>query len=126
MAKELTVNLGEDKPGAFARAAEALGRAGVNIEGVTEVKGTVHFLVGDAGSARKALEGSGFKIQGERDVLVLEIADRPGELARITRKIADAGVNLEAVYLATRTRVVISASDLTKARQALAGASISG
>ncbi len=126
MAKELTVNLPEDKPGTFARAADALGRAGVNIEGVTEVKGTVHFLVQDATAARKALEGAGFKIQAERDVLVIEIADRPGELARITRKIADAGVNLEAVYMATKTRVVIAANDPLKARQALAGVTVSG
>lgn len=126
MAKQLTVSLPEDKPGTFARAADALGRAGVNIDGVAEVKGTVHFLVQDAAAARKALEGAGFKVQAERDVLVAELADRPGELARIVRKIADAGVNLEAVYLATRTRAVITADDLAKARQALAGVAVSG
>ncbi len=122
MAKDLTVLLRENRPGEFARAAEALGNARVNIEGVTEIEDTVHFLVEDATAARKALESAGLKVQGERDVLVVDVPDRPGELATITRKIADAGVNLDVLYMATNTRVVIGADDVTKARRALATA----
>jgi len=125
MAKDLTVLLRENRPGEFARAAEALGKARVNIEGVTEIEGTVHLLVEDA-AARKALESAGLKVQAEREVLVVDVHDRPGELATITRKIADAGVNLDVLYMATNTRVVISADDVTKARRALAAVTRTG
>lgn len=119
--KDLTIEL-DEKIGTVAAAAEALGKAGVNIEGICGFvvggKGVGHVLVADAGQARQALQSSGARVTGEQDVLVLEIADRPGELGRLTRKIADAGVNLSAVYLATKTRVVIAARDLQKARDA--------
>ncbi len=73
MAKDLTVLLRENRPGEFARAAEALGKARVNIEGVTEIEGTVHLLVEDAAAARKALESAGLKVQAEREVLVVDV-----------------------------------------------------
>ena len=122
MARDLTVKLQQDKPGSFSRVAEALGKAGVNIEGVTEVEGIVHVLVEDAAGARKALDGAGIPVAAERDVLVLNVPDRPGELARITRKLADASVNLTVLYMANNTRVVIGADDIAKARQAVAAA----
>ena len=124
MARDLTVKLQQDKPGSFARVADALGKAGVNIEGVTEVEGIVHVLVEDAGGARKALEGAGLTVAADREVLVLNVPDRPGELARITRKIADASVNLTVVYMANNTRVVIGVDDLAKAKQAVAAAAV--
>lgn len=123
MARDLTVKLQQDKPGSFSKVAEALGKAGVNIEGVTEVEGIVHVLVEDAAGARKALESARIPVAAEQDVLVLSVPDRPGELARITRKLADASVNLTVVYMANNTRVVIGADDLARARQAVAAAS---
>ncbi len=124
MARDLTVKLQQDKPGSFARVADALGKAGVNIEGVTEVEGIVHLLVEDAAGARKALEGAGLTVAADREVLILTVPDRPGELARITRKIADASVNLTVVYMANNTRVVIGVDDLAKAKQAVAAAAV--
>ena len=119
--KDLTIEL-EDKVGSVASAAEALGKAGVNIEGIGGFavggKGVAHVLVADSGKARQALESAGARVTGEQDALVVEIEDRPGSLGQLTRKIADAGVNLNAVYLATNTRVVIGARDIEKAREA--------
>lgn len=119
--KDLTIEL-EEKVGTVAAAAEALGKAGVNIEGICGFvvggKGVGHLLVEDAGKARQALEAAGARVTGEQEVLVMEIEDRPGSLGQLTRKIADAGVNLNTVYLATRTRVVLGARDLEKARAA--------
>src|SRR5438093_7098632 len=119
--KELTVGLGE-KVGSVASAAEALGKAGVNSEGiggfVVGGKGVGHVLVADPAKARQALQTAGARVTGEQDVLVLDIEDKPGSLGKVTRKIADAGVNLNAVYLATKTRVVIGARDIEKARAA--------
>lgn len=125
---DLTVEL-EDRPGTVAAATEALGKAGVNIEGfagfVVGGRGVGHILVEDVQKARKALEGTPARVTDQRPVLVLDIEDRPGTLGALTRKIADAGVNLNLVYLATKTRVVIGAPDLEKARAAAGQAAAS-
>ena len=71
-----------------------------------------------AASPRKALQQAGLSVVGEQDVQVLSLQDRPGALGALTRKIANAGVNVTLVYMATGTRVVIGASDLAKARAA--------
>jgi hypothetical protein len=122
---DLTIEL-EDKPGTVAAAAEALGKAGVNIEGFAGFnvggKGIAHVLVEDASKARRALESAGTRVTGEQQVMVLEVDDRPGSLGKITRKLADAGVSLNTVYLATKTRVVIGAKDIEKARATVGGA----
>jgi len=119
MAKDLTVML-EDRPGTLADLGEALGKAGVNIEGVCGFpslgKGVIHFLVDDAAAARRVLEAAKIHVNDERDVLVLDIADRPGELGRICRKIANAGVNINLSYLASNTRLVLGVDNLDKAR----------
>ena len=119
--KDLTIEL-DEKVGSVASAAEALGKAGVNIEGICGFvvggKGVGHLLVADTSKAREALQTAGARVTGEQDALVLEIEDRPGALGKLTRKIADAGVNLNAVYLATKTRVVIGAREIEKARTA--------
>ena len=119
--KDLTIEL-DEKVGSVAAATEALGKAGVNIEGICGFvvggKGVGHVLVADAGKARTALQSGGARVTGEQDVLVLDIEDKPGALGKLTRKIADAGISLNAVYLATKTRVVIGARDLEKARAA--------
>ncbi len=119
--KDLTIEL-DEKVGSVATAAEALGKAGVNIEGICAFvvagKGVGHVLVGDPAKARQALQSAGARITAEQDALVLDIEDKPGALGKVTRKIADAGVSLNAVYLATKTRVVIGAQDIEKARAA--------
>jgi hypothetical protein len=118
MAKDLTVVLTEDRPGSFAALVQALGDAGVNIDGVAEIDGVVHLLVEDAEATRAAVEASNNHVADERDVLVIALPDRPGELARVARRIADAGVNVSFVYLATNTRVVIGVEDIAAAHQA--------
>ena len=122
MTKDLTVLL-EDRPGKLADLGEALGKAGINLEGLcavpSEGKGAVHLLVQDAGAARRALEAAGMHVDAEHDVLVLDIQDRPGELGITCRKIAKAGVNINLTYLSTRTRLVLGVNDLDKARAAL-------
>ena len=90
--KDLTIEL-EEKAGTVAAAAEALGKAGVNIEGICGFvvgdKGIGHVLVADATRARQALQTAGARVTNEQDVLVLDIEDKPGSLGRLTRKIAE-------------------------------------
>ena len=122
MPKDVVVML-EDKPGTLASLGETLGAAGVNIEGVCGApaggSAMVHILVEDAASARRALEGAKIHVHEERDVLVLQGDDRPGEVGRLCRKIADAGVNINLVYLGTNSRLVLGVDDIEKARAAL-------
>jgi hypothetical protein len=124
--KDLTISL-EDRPGTLATLGEALGGAGVNLEGLCAVthegKGIIHILVQDAAKARSALEQAGIKVEGESDPMVSDLpqdgVDRPGTLGQMARKVADAGVNVQVVYLATKNRAVIVTSDNAKAKAAL-------
>jgi hypothetical protein len=122
MAKDLTVSL-EDRPGTLADMGEALGRAGINIDGmcgfVCEGKGVLHILVEDAAGARRALEEAGFEVGVERDVLLVEAEDRPGALGEVARKIANSGTNIDLNYKATQTKLVFGVDDLEKARSAV-------
>ena len=123
MAKDLLVSL-EDKPGEGARLGEALGNAGVNIEGMCAVthegRGIVHVLVENVAGARAALEGAGIKVEGETDVIVGDLpadVDTPGTMGKMMRSVADAGINVSFAYLATKNRVVIATSDNAKVRE---------
>jgi hypothetical protein len=124
MATDLSISV-VDQPGGLAGAAEALGSAGVNIEGLAGLggggTGHVHLLVEDAAAARAALEGAGYAIDGEREAVVLDVGgeDRPGKLGELARVAADVGVNLAACYLATRSRLVFVADDAAALRAAL-------
>jgi hypothetical protein len=122
MATDLTIAL-EDRPGELARLGEALGGAGVNIDGGCATTGAgsgqVHILVQDAAAARSALEAAGIQIAAEREALVVDAPNNPGELGRTARKLADAGVNIEVYYVATGDALVFVADDPAKARSAL-------
>ncbi len=122
MAKDLTVTgWGEDRPGINATLGEALGKAGVNIDGMFSCGklGEIHILVEDTAAARRAVEEAGFEVSDERDVLVLEVEDKAGAWGEVARRIADAGVNIDIHYLATSSRIVIAPDDIEKARAAV-------
>jgi hypothetical protein len=122
MAKDLTISL-EDRPGILAELGEALGGAGINIEGFCGYRsggtGIVHLLVDDATAARNALEGAGFAVEDEREVIVVDVEDRPGALGVVARRIAGADVSLDLAYLGTNTRIVVGAEDLEQLRAAM-------
>jgi hypothetical protein len=123
MATNLAVVL-EDRPGEFARLTEALGNAGVNIEGLCGLarggQGIANVLVEDAAAARAAIEAAGLRIEAEAVIIdVSSGADTPGTAAALARKVADAGVNVLAAYTATHDRAVMITSDNAKAREAL-------
>jgi len=126
MATDLTVVL-DDRAGQLAHMSEALGDAGVNIEGfcatTDDGAGIVHVLVDNAMVAQNALILADIKIEGEADAVVIDLtdeeADRPGTLGRVAGKVATAGINISVAYLATRDRAVLVTSDNEKAREAL-------
>lgn len=125
MATDLTVVL-EDRAGQLAHVGEALGDAGVNIEGFCATTqdglGIVHVLVENAMLAQNALILADLKVEGESDAVLIDLsdeADRPGALGRMAGKVASAGVNISIAYVATRNRGVLVTSDNEKARAAL-------
>ena len=119
MGTDLAVTLPDDRPGMLAKAVQALGAAGINLEGHAEMSGVVHVLTKDLQATRKVLEAAGFTVVGEQPVALVTPEDRPGSAAGIYRRIADAKVNIRFCYLATRDRLVIGADDLEALRAAL-------
>jgi hypothetical protein len=112
----------ENRPGALADMAEALGRAGVSIEGGgawgVGGAGIAHFLFADGAIARRVLEDAGILVIAEREVLVQRLKQAlPGQLGLITRRMAEAGVNIEAMYSDHDHRLVLAVDDLRNGRR---------
>jgi hypothetical protein len=125
MPKDLTVVL-QDRPGELAKLGDAMGEAGVNIDGLCaftgEGRGIIHVLVedGNVPAARQALDGAGMGIADEREVLVVDIEDRPGSLGELARTLGETGVNIELAYTTFGgIKLVIATDDLESARAAL-------
>ncbi|MFI5180370.1 MAG: amino acid-binding ACT domain-containing protein [Thermoanaerobaculia bacterium] len=119
--KDLAIAL-EDRPGALAEMGEALGRAGVSIEGggawVADGRGVAHFLFADTAAARSALEATGIRVLAEREVLVLRLKqDVPGQLGLLTRRMADVGVNIEVLYSDHDHQLILVVDDIARGRE---------
>jgi len=121
---DLTVVL-KDKPGQLATRGGATGEVGVNIEAMCaftgEGRGIIHLLVADDTVKRAvtALTDAGMGVADQREVLVVDVADRPGSLAELARQLAAANVNIELLYT-TFGKLVIATDDMASARAALA------
>ena len=121
--QDLTFVVGEDR--AVAELWETLGDAGIQMQAsctFPRLEGRiVHVVVtdDDADRAYETLRARHFIPLDRRNVLIMEIVPRPGELGRIARRIADAGAKLYILYMATGNRVVIGASDLDKVAEVL-------
>jgi hypothetical protein len=116
----------DDRPGGLAAVGEALGSAGINIEGLCGVgmgdRGVIHVLVEDGAAARAAVEAAGLSVDAESEPIVSDVSastGTPGTVGQMARAVADAGVNLRAVYIATNNRVVVVSDDNEAARRAL-------
>jgi len=125
MPADLVIDV-ENMPGALARVAAAISDAGVNMSAATCIGNAdhaeLHILVPHAEAAKHSLAISHLAVTREREVVVVEVDDRPGVLADLTRKVADAGLNLDLVYVATGNRIVFGSPDLDGLKAALAGA----
>ncbi len=115
---DLTIEL-EDRPGALAEMGEALGRAGVSIEGggawVVDGQGIAHFLFEDGSAARSALEAAGIRVIEEREVLVQRLnQSEPGQLGKICQRMAEAGVNIEVLYSDHDHQLILVVDDILK------------
>lgn len=118
--KDLTIRL-DDRPGALAEMGEALGRAGVSVEGggafVVGGHGIAHFLFADGAAASRALEAAGIHVLAEREVLIQRLnQSEPGQLGKLTRRMAGAGVNIEVLYSDHAHQLILVVDDLTAGR----------
>jgi hypothetical protein len=122
MAFDLVIEV-ENTAGALAEVAAAISDAGVNIAAATCIgsgrQAELHILVPHAEAARHSLAISHLGVTRDREVVVVDVEDRPGVLADLTRKIAKAGISLDLVYVATQNRVVFGAANLEALRAAL-------
>src|SRR5438445_12377592 len=115
-----------DKPGELARVTEALSGAAVNIRAIaSEAKHDNSFLrvvTSDVQTTEKALSTAGLKYE-LNDILDLELLDRPGELAKVARRLARAGINVHSIYILAskngRTEIALVVDNPERAKIAL-------
>lgn len=123
MPTDLTVKL-ENSPGTLAALGEALGNAGVNIEAIAGfavgAEGIAHLVVTDPDAAKSALAGAGITVTDSREAVTVSLSDKPGTLGAYARKLAEAGVNIEAAYVAETgpggVEMIVLVDDPEKAR----------
>ena len=116
-------------PGSLAEIAEALAKAGANIEGISTTTssaqagtaGMDHFVVDKVDVAKKALQSLG-KECSEQKMIAFQSPNQPGVIATVTKALGDAGINIEEMYhgvtggvCASLFFVGVSPSDFDKA-----------
>lgn len=123
--KELEVTA-KNQPGELHKVAKTLGENGVNMLAVCAITvkdvGKIHFVVNDHAKGKKVLKDLKYDVK-EGDVLVLELKHSPGELSRVTRILAEAGVNIDLLYGSGSTypsaQLVLRVDNIKKAEKAL-------
>jgi len=113
-------------PGDLARVAQALGRRGVNIKALAAIStGSVaaaRILPDDIVVARSALEAANIRFS-ESEVHLVLLENTAGVLANVTNRLGDAGINLEALYVAgiadDLVELAIASNDPKKAKKIL-------
>jgi hypothetical protein len=116
----------ENRPGMLAGLAEAIAEKGINVTNIagatTTDTGTVALLTNDAAGTRSVLDASSVTYR-TCGLVSASLEDRPGSLAAATRRIADAGVNIDALFATGmeggRVTLAIAVDDVEAARSAL-------
>ncbi len=116
----------ENRPGALGDLLEQLGREKVNIEAIGLFQDVAKLSVSDLDRARKALVKSGYNVE-VRDVLKLDLDNKPGSFAFIASRLGNAGLNIEFCYATVgkgqkSATVILDVNDLDKAMSVLEGA----
>lgn len=117
----------QNRPGTLSKITAALAAKGVNIAGLyaSDARGrsAVRLLVGNAARARAALRAAGFR-SSEEPVVTVSLRDKPGQLAKVARKLTRARINIGYAYAtvspaAKRAHIVLGVSNAAAARRAL-------
>jgi hypothetical protein len=98
--KDCSIQL-TNNPGDLARVAQALARRGVNIKALAGLSiggvALARILPDDIVLARSALEAANIRFM-ESEVHVVLLENKAGEVANVTNRLGEAGINLEAIY----------------------------
>ena len=112
----------DNKRGELARVAEALAQSSVNIEAIasenSHPEAFLRIVTNDVNTTKRALARAGYKYD-EKNIIVLDLIDRPGELAKLAKRMTRAGVNIESIYLLEKARVAMAVDDLEKAMKVI-------
>ncbi|MFZ0891686.1 MAG: ACT domain-containing protein [Thermoplasmata archaeon] len=124
---EITVSL-PNRPGTLAGVARTLARERINLAAIsvdsTRTKGRVRLIVSDPQRARRLLEEAGYVVES-REMIAVRMEDRAGSFLRVLEVLATENVSINSVAIliareGNQILVALSASDLRKARKALA------
>ena len=115
-----------DRPGELARVTEALFVSAVNISEIeSDSNHDASFLrvvTQDVATTEKALTNAGLKYE-LNEILSLELLDRPGELAKVSRRLARGGIDIQSIYILGskngRTEIALVVRDMEKAKAVL-------
>jgi len=122
--RQLSILL-ENRRGALAELCSKLAERAVNIVGlsVPEQAGVapVRLVVNSVDTARRVLESLGLKFT-EEAVLAVQVSDRPGALGKLTRKLADHGLDVKYAYATIqkgvgKATVILAVSDPARAAE---------
>jgi hypothetical protein len=124
--KQLSVFV-EDQPGTLAAVSKLLGQRGVNIYALSLAEGLGHGyvrMVVDQHETALNIFREAEELTLERDVILLELSNRPGSLGYVTETLAAADVNIEYAYCAggpsvDKGLVIVRVNDSQKALQVL-------
>lgn len=116
----------QKRPGELARITEALAAKAVNIMAIaSEIDDSQAFyrvVTNDVNTTRKALDLAGLKYE-ENEILVTELIDRPGELAKVARRLNRANVETSSIYILGsrdgKTQIAMTVDSLERAKQVL-------
>lgn len=115
-------------PGALAKFVELFANEGINIIGLaSEIRddsGVVRIAVDGDRKVSHILTGAGFTTI-ETPMISLELADKPGQLLRLTKLLSENNINITTVYGTSfggaSGRLLMNASDTDKALEVLKG-----
>lgn len=116
----------ENRPGALADIAEALGERGVNITGIAgsawEQAGAIGIITNDDAGTKSVLDARNAEYR-ELDLVAASMEDKPGTLGAAARRLADRGVNIGAIIptgmQGSKVTVAFAVDDAAAAREAL-------
>jgi hypothetical protein len=114
-----------DAPGKLGEITSALAAKKVNLRAINAwvegTEGVIRLIADKPAAAKKVLGGLGLMTE-EKDVLELELADKPGTLAAATSKIGKAGINISHVMIGTaparKCTVFLGVADVKAAQKA--------
>lgn len=119
---EILIN---DRPGELAKVTDALAMNGVNIMAIASERcenPIIRIVTDDEQSTRSALKKANMKFR-ENELMVIELQDRPGELSKMAKKLAKAGVNVESIHILSKgtstTSVALVVDNYKKASEIL-------